>query len=399
MNAPSDESLDPSLARREFLAGVIAAGLSARCDWFVTLRPRLPTPTPGPFHIVVLGDSFAWQPGLAMGEKSCALVRKYCLSRASDQQLASSMRVFARSGAVIGEPAAAKEHRPSGDAAPWPGDVTDAFWDDPHPGGERRPAAPSVWQQLARATNSSGRGYVDPQVVSLVLVTAGSSDVAIPNIVAPRAPTEHGSFRQWIGARCGDRMRGLLPAIADAFPTAKILVTGFPQIVSEQTDAMELGRYLGALGVTAAGSVVESGGVLPREALRALATAAVKAASARQSALFAEESCKVLRDAVDHANGNHASRRVGFIDVRSRWTARNAYGAPESFFWHFTAPGEPPDNTAHARNAVCKTHTTVAGMPLDIMCVQAAMGHPNVAGARAYADAIIARLERSEGSH
>ena len=402
-----DPAPAPLIDRREFLAAAVAASLGtmrkrtvafSRLDGVVGARTLHPTGSPSAaesFHTLVLGDSFAWQPGLRTSEKSCTLVMQHCVDHSDGRFSAGTMRIFARSGSVMGDRVAAKDLLTTrDDDVPWPGEVPDVYWDDPHPHGNRRAAAPSIWRQLARAVSPAGRGYVDPRLVRLVLITAGASDVVMANVVAPRGSDQHPSFRRWIATQCGARMTPLLPAVADAFPNARIVVAGYPQMVSEQTDAMELAKYLAALGVTATGTVVESGGVLPTKALAALAAPALKTLSARQSALFAEESSKVLHGAVDGVNAGRPTKRVTFADVRGRWTAQNAYGAPESYFWHFTAPHDPPDHTAAARNAVCRTHTQVAGTPLDIVCVHAAMGHPNVEGARVYASAIVAALDR-----
>lgn len=411
---------DHGMDRRAFLGGAIAAGLGgmmgrasrlfamprlrAAADLLAATsmpgRPGLSgepvhrSPAPGPFNILVLGDSYAWQPGLLPAEKSWFLVTQHITSVLAGFREVTPPRVFARSGAVIGEadygaPFAAKDS-----AAPWPGDVPDVFWDDAHPGGDTGYAAPSMWEQLRRAQSPRGRGYVDPRQVALVLVSGGGNDVAVTNIVAPRpGPNHHAEFRQWIDTLCGDRMKRFLPAVANAFPDAKIVVTGYPQVVSDSTDSWALGRYLGALGVTVGGAIAATGGVVTGIALAALASPIVKALSAAQSAAFADESSRVLQEAVNQVNAAHGGTRAVFVDVRTTWDATHAYGAPGSYLWPFTAPGDPPDHTAAARRAMCATHGQVAGVPTDLECVQGAMGHPNVEGAQAYAEAVGAALD------
>lgn len=82
----------------------------------------------------------------------------------------------------------------------------------------------------------------------------------------------------------------------------------------------------------------------------------MKEGSRAQSAAFADESSKVLQEAVDLVNATHPGARAIFVDVRSQWLDVNAYGAPSSYFWHFTGPRRPPDHTTDARNEICKTH-------------------------------------------
>lgn len=231
-----------------------------------------------------------------------------------------------------------------------------------------------------------------PKEVDLVFLGGGGNDVGVPNIVSPtHGENDHAYIRMCALTRVG-RMLPLLLRVAQEFPMARIVVVGYPQLVSARSAALEVTKYLAVLGV-AGGSLI--GGSTGAEVLGIAAIAAspaLKEGARGESQVFADVSSDVLKDAVRVVNAAHGNRAV-FADMRPHWDDTFAYGAPQSHFWHFTAPLNPPDNTHDARWQICKTHDFLGNGTSDIKCAHGAMGHYNVNGARVHADAAIAALD------
>ena len=63
--------------------------------------------------------------------------------------------------------------------------------------------------------------------------------------------------------------------------------------------------------------------------------------------------------------------------------SQHAYDAPDTWLWLIPARGIVQDEVFDARSAACNTYQSG-----NLKCYGASMGHPNVRGAQAYADAI-----------
>lgn len=392
---------DRHIDRRSFLTraavagagvGYFGLGLPASLGGLPTARAATRNPPFRAFNMLVLGDSYISQPGLLKEQRSWSLVASSIAAHLEGFRTVNPPRVFARSGAEIRPEHDTPDRLQKDLAAPWPGDKPDAFWEDPHPNGDKDYAAPSLWRQLLRSLDPQHAGFVPPNEVDLVFLGGGGNDVGVTNIVTPaHGDNNHGYIRMLANNGVG-RMLPLLDRVAHEFPMARIVVVGYPQLVSARSAALEVTKYLAVLGV-AGGSLI--GGSTGAEVLGVAAIAAspaLKEGARSESQVFAEVSSAVLQDAVRVVNVGHGNRAV-FADIRPHWDDNFAYGAPQSHFWHFTAPLNPPDNTHDARWQVCKTHDFLGNGTSDIKCAHGAMGHYNVAGARVHADAAIAALD------
>ena len=371
---------------------------------------------PRAFNMVVLGDSYMWMPGLLREETAYWLVWKHIADLLAGYREVTPPRVFARSGAIIGRLPSAVDGCPiqpnaSKDAAaPWPGDVPTAFWEDQHPNGDQQYTAPSIWEQLRRArlaTRPEGvaaPGYVSPNDVDLVLVNGGGNDIGVFKIVTPFEPeNNHATIRNLTAQCLADRLHKLLFIAVDDFPRAQIVVTGYPQIVTGSSSALEVGKYLIALA-TATGAVLAATGNPTTAATIGTGVGGVgfvagslglREGARQESQVFAEESNAALRRIVLDVNVRRQSTRLHFADVQQFWGDLNGYAAPESYLWRFTAPANPPDHTSNERWEICKTHNRVFNSTTDFECAHGAAAHPNPAGAKAYARAIIQALDVS----
>lgn len=381
------------LARRDFLKTTALAGAGLGCIGLALPRKLgVPPLRAAPaklairnFNMLVLGDSYAWQPGLLKQEKSFSLVAGQIADALAGFRIVNTPRYFARSGADIGDEDYGAPYIDLDNAAPWPGAVPDGWWDDPSPNGNADYAAPSVWRQMTRAmmptTPVPLPGPVpSPAQVDLIILSGGGNDVGVAHAVSPfEFANDHQNVRQRIQDFCGGRMKRLLPKLVTNFPNARIVVTGYPQIFSQSSNSLELGKYLQILNLITLGPATD-----------VILASVYKPAAIDASRVFAEETSKALQSAVNDANTlTGEPRRVVFADVRPFWPEVSAYGAPYSFFWHLTVPLNPPDHTVDQRKPFCLSHPDAALNTLGVLkCAHGAMGHPNVEGAKAYAAAI-----------
>ena len=364
-----------ALDRREFVRRAAGAAFAG----FLLPHELLPWPwltgTQGrPFEILVLGDSIMWGQGLKEEQKFSSRVEQWIRGRLPGIEV--HRHVFAHSGAQI-------KADPAEDAKPAThGEVPNRY--------------PSITAQLASAQNAAlpVHAPLDPRTISLVLLDGGINDFGSKKILSPDPTVGRAWVREHTRKLCVDRMKGLLPQVATAFPNAKIVITNYFQIVSEKSDmayVWELLRFWDIIGGTT-------------NAMSEL----LRTKMSDQALAFHEESTSGLREAVLEANRQLVAtdkssapvRVAAQVDLASRSAGRvafaeipfgpqHAYGAPQTFLFYLNEP----DPAAAVRKPICQEQVPNAS-PEFPNCLLAAAGHPNVQGARAYADAIIGVLGR-----
>ena len=317
-----------------------------------------------PFNVVAIGDSIVWGQGLPDEAKFTSKTRAWLEERL---QRPVSLTVFAHSGAVI-------HRRPDDDACTYKAVYA----------GEPPNLAPSIiaqaWWAAGRAKKSCAGGPGPPapnDQVDLVLLDGGINDVDIVHILNPA----YSGLAALTRKKCRTGMTSLLGDVALLFPNAKVVVTGYYPIVSEESDVSVLGPALlnvGVLGVPSQFTAfARKYGGEPQ----------LRRRLAAQSVEFhrtASESCVAAVARVNKA----FARDYRFVDPG--FAPRNAIGAPESWLW----PVNADDPAKAARIAECTDrYGVVSLLPEAGKCRAASMGHPNVAGAAAYAAGIMRELE------
>ncbi|MDQ4079194.1 MAG: SGNH/GDSL hydrolase family protein [Gemmatimonadota bacterium] len=353
--------------RRDFLRGAAGAVFGG------ALFPRVFTydlsalTHAGTFDMIVLGDSIMWGQGLKDEQKFSYRVEQWV----RDQLPGVHVRrhVLAHSGARIKADAAEDAKPPKHGEVPW--------------------RYPSITAQLERA-----KTIVDPASVSLILLDGGINDFGSKVIVNPDPTVDADWVRRVTREKTVDRMKGLLPKVADAFPNAKVVLTNYFLIVSRKSELVILWELLRAW-----------------ELIEPPKTEWVRDKMAAHALAFHEESTAGFREAVREvtqkllATNNTKTTlprrnvamnverlalppsRVALADVG--FGPEHAYGAPQTRLFYVNEP----DPAASVRKPMCVAQLP-DGSPEFANCLIAASGHPNVAGARAYADAIIGVAQR-----
>ena len=334
-----------------------------------------------PLHMLVIGDSILWGQGLKQERKTWWRIKCWLQEKTGRPV---KEKIQAHSGAAI--EAATSERVYSGN-------------------GEVPSYTPSVNQQLDEALAH----YPDHGVVDLILVNGCINDVDVRHLLnsATRLETLEASIKE----ACGGRMQRLLRRTAREFPTAHLIVTGYYQIFSEETDHNRFIRML-AKKLTSLSANEEE--MSDKEMRRRLAVI---------SNLWHQVSTRSLTEAVETVNAELApSPRIHFAAID--FQPEHAFAAPETLLWNFkfastnlsglrkaivivtlgTAAYKTNDQVRELRSAACKQihdrlkkkNETKSEKDIRessyLACRYASLGHPNQMGALIYAESIKGQL-------
>jgi lysophospholipase L1-like esterase len=351
------------------IAAVAAGGLTGGLG---ALSGLLAQPLPGrsgsrlvtvtgqtrPFTMICLGDSVMWGQGLEETTKFTWLVKTWLESKLPGRTV--NRFVYARSGATI----APDPEAPESGVKPWMNDRTL---------GEVPCSWPWVRQQVIVAGKEMASQQIAADAVDLVLVDGGINDMRVGTLLD--AGKSSAEVREKSAEFCGRQMSDLLGRIRSAFPKAKILVTGYFPIVTEETDLQALGVLLALL--------------LP--VVGAAFTPVIRTKLAELSATWYQASNEDLAGAVASFNSSTlnpaGTPQAAFAKIP--WGVVHSYGASSSRLY---LAGLPNDPVYWQRLAACAS--AGAGKAGNPLCLDAKVGHPNQSGAEAYADACKAQLQR-----
>jgi len=294
------------------------------------------------YSMLVLGDSVTWGQGLLDGQKMHDIVRdKIAQTHGPVRALQ-----LAHSGAVIGVDSGAA-------SAACDGEVPTSF--------------PTILQQCAAAPETD---------VNLVILNGGINDIDIRYILNPF--TEREDLADVTRRFCGKDMAVLLDAVLARFPSAKVVATSYYPVLSAASHVHLVDDFMLTLGipVTPLTRFVDENLIVERivgncELFFSESTAALTAAAAAANA---------------EAQGRVSVAAPPFVD-------ENAALAPHAWLFGIRADLSPEDPVAAARHASCDK--CLEDFLMREQCYRASTGHPNVTGARKFADAILAAIGSS----
>lgn len=350
-----------------------------------------------PFRMVAIGDSIMWGQGLADGAKFTTLTRDGIRTALNVEVELTS---FAHSGAILrgtgALPAIGQQESLGFDqnALVTPGEIPNSF--------------PTIFHQL----NVQGAApAVKRNEVDLVLVDGCINDVGVMTILNPQSTSS--AVRSAAQTKCAP-MATVLTRIHALYPAARIVVTGYYPIVSPLSDLTAL-PVLVASAVGAAALATPLLGIPPDPiaAIAAIAagiggTAALRTKLSESSEAFYGSSNAALTTAAATA-----STQAGVPSMATfaplPYEPKNAYAAPSSWLWLVPtgAVANDQDDVIAARSASCHQAGVIdrsvgrsvvpgaaAASGTDMLkCERASMGHPNHAGAQAYAAAIAKAIQ------
>jgi hypothetical protein len=239
---------------------------------------------------------------------------------------------------------------------------------------------PSIRMQL----DAARKGYKNVESVNLIMLSGGITDILVANTVNPFLSEKE--MRELIHKYCSEAMSGLLEHAANSFPNAVIAVIGYYPIISTKSDVNRLSKYLF--------KVVK----FPHPLQWTLTNGASKQFMkilrknmAKRSSIWVAESNREMREAIAKVNAKSEKPRVVF--VQSPITEENCYATKNSLLWQTDKDNLPNDERYSERKIECrKAFDEIKyqhyGKLSVRMCELAAIGHLNIEGAKAYAEAI-----------
>lgn len=340
-------------------------------------------------RIASFGDSVMWGQGLLESDKFTSLIATVVSNRRNGTIAVYTLDRFSHSGATIQPPLPTD---PADPATPHPPpDVSSPG--DPGWIGECPAPSPSVKLQVQQWITRSNLNQ-ELTEIDLVIVNGGANDVGLAaglfNPLALLDPFQSdGPLVMATINACGTTMSELLSIVLSTFPRAAVVVTGYYQIVSGESDLDLLIPALGALGLLAGlvtplvpGAVPIGLGPYGSWALKTW----VRQRLDTRCALFASSANLALQTAVSTAATAFGPRVALAVPA---FGPSNAIFASDPFVWGVglsTGGLVPLDPVAAPRAATCGTGSVTTTV--------ASIGHPNPKGAQAYASAIEAALAR-----
>jgi lysophospholipase L1-like esterase len=352
------------VSRRQFLTRLVALP-----SVVFAARGLFALPTDTPFEFLVVGDSLVWGQGLEEKDKFYTLTKNWLEFEAFGRRIPVNLKIKAHSGSTLTlDENEAEAFRKAG--------LDESKFYEP----EINVGFPTIERQIEIARNE----YESPESVRLIMVSGGITDLSVAGVLNP-----FGNNKQLVAdidKYCGESLSRVLAHAADAFPNALIAVIGYYPMISPRTRTYDIFNFaLEAYGVPRPLKPLANN-VATRPFLRIIGNKAIK-----RSRIWAERSEKRLRESVERLNAEKRTTRAVFI--KAPIDESNTYGTPDTLVFKMLKKGRIEDSMYDERRELCDPVLTglkdSTGLKYPIrFCETAAIGHPNPAGARAFAESI-----------
>lgn len=361
-------------SRRQFLARMATASTLVLSGGTGLLgRIFAQTNETRPFEFLVIGDSLVWGGGLKEEQKFYALTREWLAKEVFVNRRSVNMRVRAHSGSTL------TLHQDEADKFAKVGKTERNYIYPP----EVNTSFPTVKTQLdiaAEEYGEAGRRSVD-----LIMLSGGLTDITTAGILDPGGDND--KLKQDIEKYCLGSMQEVLGHAGAIYPNATIAVVGYFPILSEKTSTGRL--FNGMLEAYKFPRFLKP--MANNPLVRPLLFKKMKKKAIVRSRIWAEQSNLRLSEAVDKFNASAGKTRAIFI--KGPVTEDNCFETPNTLLIRMGKKGRVADFTYDERKAQCNeslpTLKKETGIEYPVrFCELAAVGHPNVEGAKAYADSI-----------
>ncbi|CAN5525036.1 hypothetical protein BH18ACI1_BH18ACI1_07550 [soil metagenome] len=357
-----------NFSRRQFLKH-----LGAVAGLFLASRRSLSLPIfsndSRPFEMLVVGDSHISGQGLQEKNKFYYLVKEWLQKEVFGATRKVNLKVKAHSGSRISLHADELEKMLEAE------DDINKFHHQ-----EINLSFPSIGAQIDVARKE----YEKPESVNLIVLSGGITDVLVANTVNPFLDEK--KMRELIHKYCNEAMCGLLEHATDAFPNAVVAVVGYFPIISTKSDVNQLSKYLfKAVKFPHPLQFTFTNG-FSKQFMKIL-----RKNMARRSRIWVAESNRELREAIAKVNAKFDKPKVIFVETPI--TEENCYATKNSLLWQTDKDNFPNDELYNDRRIECREALDEIkfhhyGKLSLRLCELAAIGHPNIEGSKAYAEAI-----------
>lgn len=357
------------LDRRAFLKAFSASAVAA-----VLGGPRVVLGQDGrPFEFLVAGDSLIWGQGLAETDKFYSLTAEW-LRKSRGKNV--KVKVKAHSGSTLKfHPDEAAKYAQIG--------RDENFFYKP----EVNVGFPSIYKQIDTAADEYKK---EGKSADLIMVGGGITDITTSKVFDPKGDDEQ--LKRDIARYLREDMFDVLDLAASRNPNAKIIVVGyFPVITKYSNSGKLLNAWLEALSFPRFLKFVPNNPLVRPIFFNKLRRRAIE-----RSRIWLETSNTCISEAVARLNQKLRLERAFFVP--SPLTDEHATEAPNTRLFRMGKGGYVKDVMARERTRDCRETLPKLKKETGIdypvrLCEIAAIGHPDPAGSRMYADAIIKRLE------
>ncbi len=327
----------------------------------------------GALEFLVVGDSVIWGQGLEEKDKFYSLTADWLRNDAFGTRREVNLNVKAHSGSTLKFHAdEAEKYKKSG--------RDETYYYKP----EVNVGFPSVWKQIEVAADEykiAGKtGGAD-----ILMLTGGITDISVSKILDPFGDNK--KLPPMIEKYCRDDMFDVIEHAAKKNPNAMIAVVGYFPILSPKTPSGKLfNGWLESMSFPRALKPLANNSLI-----RPLFFKRLRKKGIARSRIWFEESNRCLQAAVERLNANYDKPRAVFI--KSSITEDTCLETPNTLLFRMGKKGVVEDTLYRGRSADCRKalpelkKTTGIDYPVRL-CEIAAVGHPNPAGSRAYAEAI-----------
>ncbi len=324
------------------------------------------------FEMLVVGDSLIAGQGLKKENKFSTLVENWLEEEFFGGKRQVNLKNKSHSGARI---FLADEEKKALEKA---GLESDKFY---HP--EINLSFPSIKTQIdvaAAEYKTEGREAGD---INLIMLSGGITNINSSYILNPFKKNK--PLREKIERYCHQAMFEFLQHAAETFPNALITVIGYFPMVSKKSSSGEIYNAILELYEIPRPTKPVFNNILTKQLFKIMHHKMNK-----RSRIWLEGSNKALETAIGRLNKKHGEKKAVF--VRSPITEDRCFGTKNSLLWGMAKKGRAEDDLYDERIKVCgETIGSLEDLELKFktrFCELSGIGHPNVEGSKAYAEAI-----------
>jgi hypothetical protein len=360
------------ITRRDFLKSLAAASAVFSVSAKGLSITSLLGGAADPFEFLVIGDSLIWGQGLEEKDKFYTLTADWLRGSAFGSPREVNLKVKAHSGATLKfHPEEAEKYKKAG--------RDETFYYKP----EVNVGFPSSWKQVevaAEEYRAGGKSGAD-----LIMISGGITDITTSRVFDPKGNDD--VLRAEIKQYCQDDMFDVLDLAATKNPNAKLAVIGyFPAITAKSSSSKLLNAWLELLSFPRPFKFLANNPISRRLFFEKLRKRGIE-----RSRIWLEESDRNLQIAVERINQKYGPRRAIFI--KCPLTDEQSAEAPNTMLFRMGKGGIVKDAMARSRIKDCREALPElkrsTGIEYSIrLCEAAAVGHPDPAGSRMYAEAI-----------
>jgi len=307
-------------------------------------------------ELLIFGTSLMWGQGLRDADKMHNVLARKLHAHQPDRRV--NVTFLAHSGASTG-------YLPDGTI-----DSKSA----PLINGEVPTRYPTILQEI----DSFDQVGIAPESIDLIVLDAGINDVHLKSVLDPLVTPR--KIAEMVELYCHQHMALLLSKLLDKFPRARIVVAGYYEFVTEDSEQSYVRGLLQTFGKVPGGFVFDG--------MLWLLNRPIRQRLLTNCDTFSDRSWAAFNQTADEMNvRTPGNNRV--LVARPNIKPENAAFASDPWLFGLTEDASPEDPMAQERARACRA----AGSRAEpIFCSTASTGHPNPKGTNAYAEAILAVL-------